>query len=86
MWATFKGKGHTQQPPEVQKNKRSHQENERQEKLRNLIEGNVATIVSNTKRKLREAGDDVRATFEHLRHTRNTQEHGEQSLWVERDK
>ena len=47
-----------------------------QEKLQNLIEGNVATIVSNTKRKLREAGEDVRATFEHRRHTRNTQEHG----------
>ena len=89
MWATFKGKGHTQQPPEVQES-RGHNnkmnDNERQAKLRNVNKGNAATNGSNTRRKVGEAGEDVRATFEHHRYTWNTQEHGELSVGVEKGK
>ena len=64
VWATFKEQGHTQQPPEVQET-RGHNnkmnDNERQAKLRNVNKGNAATNGSNTKRKVGEAGEDIRA-------------------------
>ena len=89
MWATFEHLRHTQQPPEVQET-RGHNnkmnDNERQAKLRNVNKGNAATNGSNTKRKVGEAGEDVRATFEHHRYTWNTQEHGELSVGVEKGK
>jgi hypothetical protein len=89
VWATFENLRHTQQPPEVQET-RGHNnridDNENQAKLRNVNKGNAATNGLNTKRKVGEAGEDVRATFEHHRYTGNTQEHGELSVGVEKGK
>ena len=55
MWTTFKSKGNTQQPPEVQKvrgHTKKNNDNEKKAKLLNVIKGNAATSGSNTKRKV----------------------------------
>ena len=54
--------------------------------LTNVNSQNMDTRWNNNLFQSGKAGEDIRAAFRSLRHTKGAREHGEQSVWVDKDK